>query len=250
MVVFLCFHVIKLRERQKNESYAERCVAGGFVGGFIQRRHGVADTLGAGGNDANTTRSSRIFDSLRKVFSKVSPLGKNRSANEIDAAVTSAIGAAGVNAIAAPITGPACNKPCVNLGIRSLVLFGNVSLNTAWRFCKNANAKAPSPRYHQHLKSDMTSDLTSAFSSSPRIRLTVLLLPDPQGPLRAIVVPIGDCIDLILFASNSANGSIPYWSSTEVSIGLSLKFLVNILSNPFYYGLNRSRYRVLRPPFS
>lgn len=49
MVVFLCFHVIKLRERQKNESYAERCVAGGFVGGFIQRRHGVADTLGAGG---------------------------------------------------------------------------------------------------------------------------------------------------------------------------------------------------------
>jgi hypothetical protein len=42
MVVFLFFHVIKLRERQKNESYAERCVAGGFVGGFIQGRHSVA----------------------------------------------------------------------------------------------------------------------------------------------------------------------------------------------------------------
>ena len=54
------------------------------------------------------------------------------------------------------------------------------------------------------------------------MRLTALLLPEPQGPFRATTVPSGALILRILAARVFANGSIPNRSSDGSLIGLSL----------------------------
>ena len=54
------------------------------------------------------------------------------------------------------------------------------------------------------------------------MRFKALLLPEPQGPFKAMTDPAGDLILRMLLAKAAANGSIPKRSYDGVDMGWSL----------------------------